>query len=99
MPVFLASLLGGLISISGSIVGRVMIALGISVLTYTGTISALDYLKSEAVSALTGMPAQVVGMLATMKVGESLSIIFSAIVARQVQQGLTGDTIKKWVIK
>ena len=99
MPVFLASLLGGLISISGSIAGRVLLALGISVLTYTGTNAALDFLKGQAIAALSGLPFQVLGMLATMKVGQCLSIVFSAIVARQVQQGLSGDSIKKWVLK
>lgn len=99
MPVILASLLGGLVSISGTIAGRVLLALGISVLTYTGTNASLDFLKTQAVQALSGMPVQVLGMLATMKVGQCISIIFSAIVARQVQQGLSGDTVKKWVLK
>lgn len=99
MPVFLTSLLGGLIGISGSIAGRVLLALGISVLTYTGTNAALDFLKTQAVSAFSGLPSQVIGMLAVMKVGQCISIIFSAIVARQVQQGLSGDTVKKWVLK
>jgi hypothetical protein len=99
MPVFLASLLGGLIEIAGSLAGRVLIALGISVLTYAGTNAALDFLKVQAVASLSGLPSQVLGMLAVMKVGQCISIVFSAIVARQVQQGLTGDTIKKWVLK
>lgn len=99
MPVFISSILGGLISISGSIAGRVLLALGISVLTYTGTNAALDFLKVQAVAALSGLPSQVLGMLAVMKVGQCISIVFSAIVARQVQQGLSGDAIKKWVLK
>lgn len=99
MPVFLASLLGGLIRITGSMAGRVLLSLGISVVTYTGTTSALDFLKSQAVSALTGLPVQVVGMLSTMRVGQCISIVFSAIVVRQVKQGLSSDTVKKWVIK
>lgn len=99
MPVFLASLLGGLIEIAGSMAGRVLIALGISVVTYSGTNAALDFLKTQAVSSFSGLPVQVMGMLATMKVGQCISIIFSAMVARQVQQGLTGDTLKRWVLK
>lgn len=99
MPVFLASLLGGLISISGSIAGRVLLALGISVLTYTGTNAALDFLKVQALASFSALPVQVVGLLAVMKVGQCISIVFSAIVARQVQQGLSGDTVKRWVLK
>lgn len=99
MPVFLASLLGGLIQIAGTLAGRVLIALGISVATYSGMSSTLTWLKTQAVSSIAGLPPEVVGMLSTMKVGQCLSIVFSAIVARQVQQGLTGDTLKKWVLK
>lgn len=99
MPVFLASLLGGLIQIAGSVAGRVMIALGISVATYTGMSVTLTWLKTQAISSITSLPPEVIGMLSTMKVGQCISIVFSAVVARQVQQGLIGDTLKKWVLK
>lgn len=99
MLAWFAPLLGGLIEISGTLIGRMAIALGISLITYTGTTLTLDWLKSQAVTAILGLPAPVVGMLSTMKVGQALSIVFSAIVARMVSQGLTGDTLKKWVTK
>jgi hypothetical protein len=99
MPVFLASLLGGLVSLTGSIVGRAMIALGIGVVTYSGLSVTLDYVKTQALSAIHGLPAEVVGLLGYMGVGVFLNMIFSAFAARLVLNGLTGDAIKKWVIK
>ncbi len=99
LPIVAASLLGGLINIAGSLVGRVMIALGISVITYTGLSVSLDFLKAEAVASFGGLPAQAIALLSFMKVGSCISIIFSAMLARVVQQGLTGDTLKKWVLK
>lgn len=99
MPAFLASLLGGLIQITGSLVGRVLVALGLSAVTYTGMSSSLSWLKSQAVTAALGLPADVVGMLSVMKVGTCISIIFSAMLARLVVTGLQGDTVKKWVLK
>lgn len=99
MPAFLASLLGGLIQITGSLVGRVLVALGLSAVTYTGLSSTLAWLKSQAVAAALGLPADVVGMLSVMKVGTCISIIFSAMLARLVVTGLQGDTVKKWVLK
>lgn len=99
MPVFLASLLGGLVGLTGSIVGRAMIALGIGVVTYSGLSVTLDYVKAQALTAINGLPAEVVGLLGYMGVGVFLNMIFSAFAARLVLNGLTGDAIKKWVIK
>lgn len=99
MPVFLASLLGGLVSLTGSFVGRAMVALGIGVVTYSGLSVTLDYVKGQALNAINGLPAEVVGLLGYMGVGVFLNMIFSAFAARLVLNGLTGDAIKKWVIK
>lgn len=99
MPLFLASLLGGLIQITGSLVGRVLVALGLSAVTYTGISSTLTWLKTQAVSSAMALPPEVVGMLSVLKVGTCISIIFSAMLARLVVTGLQGDTVKKWVLK
>jgi hypothetical protein len=99
MPAFIAVLLGGLIQICGSLVGRVLVALGLSVVTYSGMAVSINYLKSQAVSAALGLPPEVVGMLSVLKVGTCISIIFSAMLARLVVTGLNGDTFKKWVLK
>lgn len=97
MPAFIAALLGGLVNIAGTIAGRVLIALGISVVTYSGLATSLDYLKTSAVSALTGLPSELVAILALMKVGSCISIMMSAVTVRMTLNGLTGDTMRKWV--
>lgn len=99
MPLIIAAIGGMLINLVGTLVGRVLIALGISVVTYSGFSATIDWMKSEAVGALFGLPADVVGMLSTMKVGVSISIVSSALLARLVLNGLTGDTVRKWVGK
>ena len=99
MPAFIAALMGALIQIVGSLVGRVLVALGLSVVTYTGMSVTLNWLKSQAVTAALGLPPDVIGMLSVMKVGTSISIIFSAMLARLVVTGLQGDAVKKWVLK
>ena len=99
MPAILMALLGGLIQITASIAGRALVALGIGVATYTGLNASLDWLKSNAVAAAQGLPADVLGMLSTMKVGQCISIITSAIVARSIINGVQSDTVKKWVLK
>lgn len=87
------------LSIAASLVMRVVTALGIGVVAYTGMSVTLGWLKDRAVSAALGLPADVLGMLATMKLGESLSIVSSAILARLIINGLTSDTVKRWAIK
>ncbi len=99
MPLIVAAIGGMLINLVGTLVGRVLIALGISVITYSGLSITLDWMKSQALSAIGGLPADVIGMLAMMKVGVAISVVTSAILARQVLNGLTGDTMKKWVGK
>lgn len=98
MPSFIAMLLGGLVNIAGSITGRVLIALGLGVATYTGLSTSLAWLKSQAISSLTGAPAQLVQLIAFLGVGESISIITSAILVRMTINGLQSDTLRKFVL-
>lgn len=99
MPYLVGALLSGLIQIVGTLVGRVLVSLGLGLVTYTGVSASLNYLKSSAVSAALGLGPDVVGMLSILKVGVSINVIFSAMLARLVIQGLQGDTLKKWVTK
>lgn len=99
MPAIIAAIGGMLLNIVGSLVGRVLVALGISVVTYTGIIATIDSLRDDAIAALNGLPGELLGLLAYMKVGVAISIITSAITARLVLMGLTSGTFKRWVIK
>ncbi|MGB6101697.1 MAG: DUF2523 domain-containing protein [Comamonas sp.] len=99
MPVFLAALGGVLINLVGTIVGRVMIALGIGVVTYTGMNTTLGWLKAQALASIQTLPPEVVGLLGLLQVGTCISIVTSAMAARAVINGISGDTFKRWVLK
>ena len=99
LPVIAAAAIGGLISVTGTIVGRVLIALGVGVVTYTGVQAGIDSLLANLDYAIAGVPADILGLLGFMRVGEALNIIISAMSARMLLNGLQGDTIKKWVLK
>lgn len=99
MPAFIAALMGALINIAGTLVGRVLISLGLSVVTFTGLSTTLDWAKSNVATSFSSLPPEVIGMLSMLGVGEFLSIVLSAVSARMVLQGLTGDSVKKWVLK
>lgn len=99
LPVIAAAAIGGLISVTGTIVGRVLVALGVGVVTYTGVQAGIDSLLANLDSAIAGVPADILGLLGFMRVGEAMNIIISAMSARMLLNGLQGDTIKKWVLK
>jgi hypothetical protein len=86
MPAFVAALLGGLLEISGSLVGSILVQLGIGVVMFTGMDTSLSWLKSQAVGYLQGIGSvsgiSVVGLLTVMKVGVAVNIVFSALLAR-----------------
>lgn len=99
MPIFLAALGGMFLNIAGSLVLRVITSLGIGVVAYTGMGVTLDWLKAQVIANAAALPVEVLGMMATMKVGASISIVFSAMVARLLISGMSGDTVKRWVTK
>lgn len=97
MPAILAMLGGVLINITGSIVGQVLLSLGIAVATYSGIDFTLDWLKDQAVSNVQLLDPAVVGMLGVLRVGECISIVTSAMLARSVINGVQSGTFKRWV--
>lgn len=99
MPVFIAAIGGMLLNITSSIVGRVFVALGLAVVTYTGLSVTTDQLTSLLDQSLSGLPADILGMLGYMKVGVAINIILSAIAARMLINSMSSDTFKRWVLK
>lgn len=99
MPIFLAALGGVLLNITGSLVGRILLALGISVVTYTGVDASLTWLKDQAIASTATLPAELLGLMAFLKIGECISIIASAVIMRQVLDGVQAGTFKRWVTK
>ena len=85
---FGAWLLGGLVNIMPTLVGQVLISLGIAAITYTGFSASIDWLKAGAVGAFVGLSPVIMGMLALMKVGSCISMLFSALSIRMALQGM-----------
>lgn len=97
MPLFLASLLGGLISVAGTLAGRVMIALGFQLVVFTGLQVTLDWIEARVVAEIGAMPAQAISILSTLQVDTAVTILLSAISARLLLKGLTNGSLTKWV--
>lgn len=99
LPVLIAAAIGGLASAAASMVGRVLIAAGVTAVTYTGLSALLDQAQSAVILNFSGLGGEAVGILGLLKVGEAISIISGAWAARMVVSGLTSGTVTKWVTK
>ena len=99
MPLFLAALWGALIQVAGTLVGKVLLSLGIGYLTFTGVDASLAWAKAQFLAGLSGLPASAVGLASTMKVGVCVSMLLSAVTARLALAGVTSGTIKKMALK
>lgn len=99
MPIFIAAIGGMLLNLVGTLAGRVLIGLGISVITYTGMSASLDALKTQAIGSFSALPPGIFAILGILKIGQCINIVMSATAARMVINGLGGDTMKKWVNK
>jgi len=99
MPVFLLSLFGGLGSIVSSLVGRVLVSLAIGYVTYQGVDGLLDVLKDHVFSNLNTTYPEIQAALSMLNIGKAVNVTFSAIVARNIIDGLSGGNITKTKIK
>lgn len=99
MPVFIASLLGGLVTAAGSIVGRVLIALGIGYVSYKGLNGLQEFVKNQVWSNLGALSVDVLQLLSVLQIDTAINIMLSSVAARLVLRGLTGGTMTKMVIK
>ena len=99
MPIFVAALIGGLVSAAGSIVGRVLIAMGIGLVTYTGINITLSQFMTDFINHASAAGPTIVGVMGTLKVGTDANILASSLAARLTLNGLTGGTVKRWIAK
>lgn len=77
MPLIMA-LLGGLLTVAGSMVGRVLLALGMGYVTYTGFSSSVTFLLDGIKANMGGMGGDVVAFLAWLWVDKAIGLVFSA---------------------
>lgn len=99
MPVFIAALLGGLVSAAGSLVGRVLIALSIGYVSYTGLDLLLAGVRTFILENFATLPPEALSVLSALRVDVCISIALSACAARLVLSGITSGKLTKMVIK
>jgi Protein of unknown function (DUF2523) len=93
------ALLGWLIEICGTLVGQVLLSLGISYLSYEGLDSVITAAKDSFFTSIAGLSPTTVGMLGVLKVDVAVNMLCSALVARLTIAGMTSGKLKKMVLK
>jgi len=99
MPLFIGMIWGAFLRVLPSITAQVLLALGISAVTFTGFSASIDYFKNEAIQNASALPADLLGLLSVLKVGNSVSMVVSAIVGRMLVQGMVNGSFKRWITK
>lgn len=99
MNLFIASLLGALIQIAGTLVGKVLLSLGFGYVVFSGVDASIAFAKAQFVGHIGALPAAAVGVMAVMKVGTCVSMLTSAVAMRLMLAGLTSGTLRKMVLK
>lgn len=99
MPALIAALLGGLAQIASSLVGRVLLALGLHAVTYSGVDLVLQGLMEYSQQNFTGLPSGVVGIFGLLRIDEVASILSGAVVASMSLNGIKNGLLTKLVHK
>ena len=99
IPIIAASSIGGvLLTIVTSLVGRVLLALGIGLVTYSALDPLLEELRSRYFDQLSGLPADLAGFVGLLKLGDAVQIIFAALATKLALSSVQG-VVKRWVVK
>lgn len=81
-----------LLSLVGSVVGKVLLALGFSVVTMVGFEIAIDGLKNQLVNGMNSLPADVLNLFLLAGGGIAVNIILGAITFRVTIWSITRAT-------
>lgn len=97
MPVFIGALIGALIDIAGTLVGKVLVSLGLGYAVFTGVDASIAWARDYTIASISGMGGVAVGIAATLKVGVFVSMVASAFVVRLTLVGLQSGTMRRMV--
>lgn len=95
MPVFIAAIGGMLLRAIPGFVAQVLLSLGLAAVTYKGFDVAIDRYKADLLASLYQLPPDVLSLVAYLKIGQCINIIFSAMLARMAYNGMKSGAVKK----
>lgn len=100
MPWIISVLLAGLLRVVGSMVGRVLLALGLGAVEYMGISALIESALTSATSLLGGIAtSELAEWAGFFRIDQHISIILSAIGVKVLLSALGGASVKRWVHK
>lgn len=100
MPWIVTVILGGLLQIVGSLVGRVLLALGFGFVEFLGVSALVDSVKTQATSLVGAVGGSgLADWAGFFRVDVHLSIIISAIGVKVLLNSLGGEKVRRLVQK
>jgi hypothetical protein len=99
MPFLVAAIVGALAQVMGSLVGRALLALGFSYVTYSGMSVASDFIAQQMQSSIGSIGGEIGSFLRFCAVDVAINMIISAFAAsvaiKQIGGGITKMVLKK----
>jgi hypothetical protein len=99
MPLLISALLGGLIQAAGTLVGRVLLSLGIGYVAYTGINTLVSGVATDLIARIAQQAPVAVQLAGVLQVGTCINIMTSAALTKLVLMGLTNGTLTRMVTK
>lgn len=81
-----------LLALVQPIIARILVALGMSVVTFTGMGLLMEQVTQAVQGAWGGLPSAILGLAGLAGIGQGLSIVFGAIATRVLIWQLTKST-------
>jgi hypothetical protein len=99
MAVLIRALWGAFLMIAPSLVGRILLALGIGFVTYEGFNVGIDWLHSQIISNFASMDTDILSFLGWLWVDKAIGVLFSAYSAAIAVKLAGGTSITKMIFK
>lgn len=99
IAMLLSGLMGALAMSMASLVGRVLLALSIGFVTFTGMDVGVNWVLDNIKSSIGGMPAEILDFLAWVWIDKAITMVFSAFTVALAFQMAGGNSLTKMVVK
>ena len=94
-----AALIGAVLQVLGTVVGRILISLGVAVVAYKGMDTSIGWAKDHFFGAAGSMPSQAVQAFGVMEIDTAVEMICSALLMRLTFKGMSSGVMKSFVAK
>jgi len=99
MQILIAALWGFLASAMGTMVGKVLLSLGIGYASYSAIDTSIGWARDFVISHISAMGGNTLAVAQAMQVGTCISILTSALVVRMTLAGMQAGVVKRMQVK